>query len=239
MPYYPDALWNRMLTLLEYRVEEAGRYAVSHVPRDGKWGSYSKTGANRTKTLRDAQDRVNYKIYTLGVARAVWLCDPEGKTRQRINIGVEPIRTSDLEAAKALLAHYSNPPKVYSDGDLIWANRRMVSYHHGTAHTVPFVDVYDGRVSFGSKTSMPKLSPLYISRNDVVLVEATLTRWKIGEESESSQDGQNAETSSRAARNMGWTSWKTGFELQSITLLFEGPEDIADDSESEADVGEI
>lgn len=75
----------------------------------------------------------------------------------------------------------------------------------------PFTHVFDATEILTSKAAMVRLSAADLATGDIVLLEATLTRWRTGDS-----------TSSRRS----WASWATGYELKTISLLLSAPEDV-------------
>lgn len=62
---------------------------------------------------------------------------------------------------------------------------------------------------------MPQLSAVDLGKNDIVVVECNLTRWKRAAEGKAKKS---------------WTSFDVGFELLSIFLLYSAPADVEDGS---------
>lgn len=70
--------------------------------------------------------------------------------------------------------------------------------------------IYDARVDFGLKTQMPSLVATNLSRNDIILAEAYITRY------------QHADDVTKVQRYRdNWTSiaYRCSLELVSISLL--------------------
>lgn len=70
---------------------------------------------------------------------------------------------------------------------------------------------------------MPRLSPVDLGKNDVVVVECNFTRWRPPTE------GKSKKT---------WSSFDVGFDLMSIFLLHSAPADVPDGDSVDA-VAEI
>lgn len=60
---------------------------------------------------------------------------------------------------------------------------------------------------------MPQLSPVDLGKNDIVVVECSLTRWKRVVE------GKTKKT---------WSSFEVGFDLHSVFLLYSAPDGLED-----------
>ncbi|KAL6310524.1 hypothetical protein BKA93DRAFT_21342 [Sparassis latifolia] len=76
-----------------------------------------------------------------------------------------------------------------------------------------FQDVFDADTKFGPRNTMRQMHATDIHKNDLVLVECNVTRWRV-----------NAK--GKASYEKGWTKWRTGFELVTIAHLYDGPQEI-------------
>lgn len=90
---------------------------------------------------------------------------------------------------------------------------------------MPFDEVYDARKTLRPKRDMKKLEVNVLKPNDIVLVEALVRRY-----------APRTDGYPKPSASAGWTSWKTFFELNSISLIVKAPEKVAADAEEAFDV---
>ncbi|OBZ66981.1 hypothetical protein A0H81_12999 [Grifola frondosa] len=149
-----------------------------------------------------------------GIARSLWFFSDGGEPRQRVNIGVRLLCEGDLESAHALVNGRSRPP-INDMPNAVYAGKLMTSRSKGdpALTAAPFTRVYDATERFGPKTTMDTISAATISKNDVVLVECQLKRWKVGD---------------KAKYSNKWVTWRCGFELSSVSLLYIAPDTSTD-----------
>lgn len=78
-----------------------------------------------------------------------------------------------------------------------------------------FTECFDAKKKFKSKNVMVKIDPSDIGRNDLVLVECNIARYKCNERGMAIYKG-------------AWERWRAAFELLSVSLLSIGPESTPD-----------
>ena len=80
-----------------------------------------------------------------------------------------------------------------------------------------FSEIYNGAKGVREKRRMDKMRASELGINDVVIAEATITRW------DSSSKGE--QNTARPARRE-WREWRVELRLESLTFIREGPRDI-------------
>lgn len=80
----------------------------------------------------------------------------------------------------------------------------------------PFEEVYDGTTTVRAKKYMKQIPTSFITPNDVVVIEATITRWPVVDKDE--------QRSSRF-RRQNWDRWRTEFRLQSVWQIYRHTEE--------------
>ncbi len=68
---------------------------------------------------------------------------------------------------------------------------------------------------------MPQLSPVDLGKNDIVVVECSLTCWKRVMEGKTKKS---------------WSQFDVGFDLHSIFLLYSAPDDVEEADMAEGDI---
>lgn len=101
-------------------------------------------------------------------------------------------------------------------GDTYQSVRRHQIPHGNSSSFVfqiaPFYDSYDARVKMRPYSLMPKWQASKIGVNDLVVVDARLTRWLCDDKGVTKYYGE-------------WKNWRIGFELCAVSMLFEGPDE--------------
>lgn len=82
-----------------------------------------------------------------------------------------------------------------------------------------FENIYDATEVMRAKSSMTKLECADIEENDLVLVEAALTRYR--EKNEASNE--KAKGSGKSKEGRTWEKYTSAFDLLAIILLAKGP----------------
>ncbi|OBZ77423.1 hypothetical protein A0H81_02761 [Grifola frondosa] len=210
--YLPDAFVRRLAGFVDF-VDIAGlRFSVTKVPPTSTWGLPTPDDKELTKFLCYEEKPVS--IWLVGRVRKLWFYNLGGEPHDKVNIGIRPLREIDCLAADRLLNTRCRPIESTSYNPL-YAGKLMLTRTKGDTALTPalFTRVYDALNHYGPKSTMKKISPAVLGEHDIVLVECFLTRWKTGE---------------RAKRTKGWSTWRCGFELNSISLLFSAPDTSTD-----------
>ncbi|EMD30844.1 hypothetical protein CERSUDRAFT_78575 [Gelatoporia subvermispora B] len=218
LPEFVDAeLKERLETLVAFEDNRNCRYSVQTLPPSCEWGSNSDSDSFRYLCFKGKVVR----IWMVGRIRTVWFFSSQGEAQERVSVGIVPFRQCDLGAALRLARNKARPSPdraniglaTNDQGNAVYATRRMTTRVKGkSAATIePFTHVFDATEILISKAAMVRLSAADLTTGDIVLLEATLTRWRTGDS-----------TSSRRS----WASWATGYELETISLLLSAPEDV-------------
>ncbi|KAJ3477187.1 hypothetical protein NLI96_g10638 [Meripilus lineatus] len=95
-----------------------------------------------------------------------------------------------------------NPPEKKG----IWAAKWLASKDTPEDEVMEFEEVYDARKKLRAKRDMKRLEVNILKPNDIVLVEAVIRRFTPRDDDKS-----------KAFTSKGWSTWRTNFELTSIT----------------------
>lgn len=91
----------------------------------------------------------------------------------------------------------------------------------------PFVAIYDGTTAFDTCIEeMPVLGHRYPKNGDLVVAEAHLTRYRL---KDASAPTPAPKRSKKEWNDVPWVTWRSQFELQSVTVLKAKPSVEAED----------
>ncbi|OBZ76919.1 hypothetical protein A0H81_03467 [Grifola frondosa] len=243
MWYYSDGhysgVYSRVSAFLTYADNRAGRFSPTKEPNGLAWGTPTILWDDLDKYLCLKKKPVTW--WLVGRAKALWFFDNSGTPYDRASVGICPIRPIDWQACRHLINDYAHPKTSAHSRDMpdpIYAGKLMksrtknetVATASGICNLCPsstklspstgrrFERVYDATERFGPKSSMSTINATAIAKNDIVLVECYLTRWRLGE----------------TKYSKAWDAWKCGFQLHTIALLYSAP-DVSKDLELDVD----
>ncbi|KAI9064622.1 hypothetical protein FKP32DRAFT_1602840 [Trametes sanguinea] len=219
IPYVPESTLTRLRTIATFKDVATNRYAISTVPRSADWGRQT-----RTEKLLCLNGKP-IVMWMVGRVRSMWFFDRNGDPHLRVNVGVT--LPFDIDRAAVVdLFNRARPASHNTPSDVVYAGKICSQREKGeyVQSPVAFSNVYDATERLTAKASMPQLSPVDVVKNDIVLVECYLTRWK------KAGDSKGKKT---------WGSFDVGFELQSLCLLYSAPENVGDDDELPVETDDI
>ncbi|THH06820.1 hypothetical protein EW146_g9496 [Bondarzewia mesenterica] len=156
----------------------------------GMWGSDDTFHPSKSNLLCKQSDDRPLIIWTVGDLTKTWLYDMQGNPAARILVTIAPLNVSTLNAARSLIHSLSDNTTALSDPK-------------------PFTKVYDAIHTYKDKKKIKTIALEDLQEGDVVLVEPTISRYKVKKES----------TKQNAANE----AWQATFELQSVSLLQKAP----------------
>ncbi|OBZ77795.1 hypothetical protein A0H81_02173 [Grifola frondosa] len=221
--YFADFI-TRVSAFLTYADNRAGRFSPTKEPNGLAWGTPTILWDDLDKYLCLKKKPVTW--WLVGRAKALWFFDNSGTPYDRASVGICPIRPIDWQACRHLINDYAHPKTSAHSRDMpdpIYAGKLMKSRtKNETVATASgicaFERVYDATERFGPKSSMSTINATAIAKNDIVLVECYLTRWRLGE----------------TKYSKAWDAWKCGFQLHTVALLYSAP-DVSKDLELDVD----
>ncbi|OBZ73355.1 hypothetical protein A0H81_07235 [Grifola frondosa] len=201
--YLPNDLMKCMGSFLTFKDPNSGRYAACEVPSHAAFPAETHNDDGICKFL--CINKVPVTVWIVGRVKSLWFYSPAGEPRDRVNVGIRPLRDVDQAALVSLLNGRAAPP----------SRKLMLTRSKGdtVSSAMPFDRVYDATCRFGPKSTMKKISPAALGKNDIVLVEAFVTRWKAGD---------------KKTYSKSWSTWRCGLELNNLSLLFVAPDTSTD-----------
>ncbi|KAH9925075.1 hypothetical protein B0H21DRAFT_712407 [Amylocystis lapponica] len=215
---YSAELMQRLNAMVSFSDHANGRFAIGTVPPTAAWGSGT---ADSTFCIAD----VPVNIFMVGEIRTTWFHTRLGNPQRYVNLRIRPVRASDLNAAKSLLAtHATMPPPNSKYRNVVYAGCRSTKQMKGSpqATAVEFTKCYDARTQFRTKTAMDKWPVSMIGFNDLVLLECYMTRYRVDNDGNIVYKG-------------AWANYRTAYELQALSLLAIGPDTFIDEEDNEVE----
>ncbi|RDX39874.1 hypothetical protein OH76DRAFT_1424042, partial [Lentinus brumalis] len=171
-------------------------YSAARAPYRLDWG---RGRLERRLTEGTATTFIRYA----GRVRTSWFFGRGGEPQSRVNIGVTLLYDTD-ESALDKLYHKAKPSSGVPE--VVFASRLQGQRQRGSFNetVVPFANVFNARDGVLARTDDRRINAVDFADNDIVAIDAELTRW-------------------RKPRASGWTEFDVGFELNAIYLLWDAP----------------
>jgi len=181
------------------------RFSIPNIPSNARWG----TGANQTYLCIDNKPII---VWIPGELVSTTFYDNEGYPAKSASILLRPVRATDAAHAKGLLqslaSNAENPQTRRRDS--IYASRRQTQPDNPQPTEIDVI--FDATRLLQAHVKMQQVPPRQISRNDVVLLQAHITRYRIDSENKPTYRGL-------------WNTYCTSFNIISISLFARGPDD--------------
>ncbi|KAK7681743.1 hypothetical protein QCA50_015090 [Cerrena zonata] len=183
---------------------DSATYAVGMLPEVLSWGAPARGHDDRRTYITQGQTRV--KVCIIGELLKLEEIGG-GVYGSRAVLTVLPLIESDAARLDDLLGTFATSTAMPTTD--IWERGAWMSQLI-PKKAVTMDAIYDARVDFGLKTAMPRLGATALSRNDIILAEAYITRY------------QHADDVTKVQRYRdNWVSiaYRVSLELVSISLL--------------------
>ncbi|KZP00512.1 hypothetical protein CALVIDRAFT_560477 [Calocera viscosa TUFC12733] len=219
---YSDALNRRINELLKWHSPATSTYAIAKAPHGMFWST--RSDVDYTEFLFDSGRRYPVTLWFVGKLSGVFLFTSAGLPERQANILFQPLRATDLSAGKRLLkAHTSDKLYVPGSGqDSLKAGKWMTKRVPGEAaeSVEPFDSVYDATEVFRAKSKMERIRPEDLKRNDLVLVEVFVSRFRDRTITDDfSSPSKTGTRYGRGSSSKAEVKWRATFVLKSINLL--------------------
>ncbi|KAA1478398.1 hypothetical protein DENSPDRAFT_885854 [Dentipellis sp. KUC8613] len=198
--YLTSETISRMQTFMNRFDSVHDIFSISRAPHDLIWPGESD---DKTTVLRRPGHESPIVFWIVGYVSSLWFFE-DGNLAEQVSMTVQTANEHALTCAREVLDRFAGCEGSYDvEKTVVRAARFQTSRRRGGGgkEVKAFEEFFDARLVFQSKRKMKRLDIKYLQKGDTVLVECTTTRYK--------RDGR----------------WCAGFELQSISLLAEAPDE--------------
>ncbi|KAF8447507.1 hypothetical protein L210DRAFT_850004, partial [Boletus edulis BED1] len=194
-------LIRRIKTLSSYINKDANVYALGKLLPTATWGIFQPQ-ADRRNEMCDPATNDPIIIWTVGHVASSWFTK-NGEPERQASLTVVPVSHSLAEQYTLLLAALSTPPLSASHIPLSLNGVRAIKWQSekGSSEPILFDEVYDARDVFTNKKDMPHIAATELQKNDLVLLEGKITRYRTQDEDKK------------------WTLLRVQMELLAVSLL--------------------
>ncbi|KAG6378305.1 hypothetical protein JVT61DRAFT_14025 [Boletus reticuloceps] len=176
---YEPKLRVRLQQLSTYVNKEANVYALGKLLPTATWGAFLPLADHQNELCNPSTNKP-LTVWTVGHIATTWFAR-NGEPERQASIAVVPLSQSLIEQYNLLVGGLLIPPSHTTDSV---GAVRAVKWQSEKGSSMPtlFEEVFDAREVFTNKKDMPDYLVTDLKKNDLVLIEGKVTKYRAKDE---------------------------------------------------------